>query len=110
MAIIWGGISFEGPFPVLKWTPPVKPAIYVIMTMPDPERKPHMYQCLFFAESANLKEKEFWEHHEKYMCFIDEAKSTSNLYLGYHTVSGSLEHRKQLVLKLINRYNPICNK
>jgi len=99
-----------GPFPVREWTPPAKSAIFMIMTMPDQKNKPHMYQCLYFGESENLKEKEFWKHHNKYGCFIEKAKSESNLYIGFHNVSESTENRKQLVLKLINKISPICNK
>jgi len=109
--IIWGNINFEGPFSALNFIPPEKPAIFVIMTEPDPKNKPHMYKSIYFGESENLNEKEFWKFHDKYECFIEDAKSESNLYIGFYDVSKfKEEHRKHIILKLIEKYNPICNK
>ncbi|MFQ6052906.1 MAG: hypothetical protein ACE5OO_01570 [Candidatus Bathyarchaeia archaeon] len=110
MTIIWGGIDFEGPYPVRDWTPPEKPAIYLIMTEPDPKNKPHMYESIYFGESANLDEKEFWRSHEKYECFLKKAESESNLYIGFHALPESTEkHRREIMFKLIERYVPACN-
>ena len=60
---------------------------------------------------AYLKEKEFWKYHDKFKRFIKEAKSESNLYIGFYDASKlTEEYRKHIISKLIEKYNPICNK
>lgn len=109
MTIKWGEISFEGPYPATSWIPPRKAAVYAIMIKPDPKNKPQTYRILYFGESGNLSERGFWKSHHKYECFIKEAGSESNLYIGFHAMPGSTEdQRREIEKKLNDQYNSNC--
>ena len=111
MAITWGGIKFDGPYPATNWEPPYRAAVYAIMMKPDHENKPTTYRILYFGESGNLSERGFWKSHHKYQCFISNAGSDSNIYIGIYKMPNSTEDERKVVEeKLITQYGPICNK
>ena len=109
MTITWGDTIFEGPFPATSWDPPRKAAVYAIMMKPDPKNKPDTFRILYFGESGNLNDRGFWKSHHKYDCFIKEASSESNLYIGIHLMPNSTTtEREEVEKKLNDQYNPRC--
>lgn len=111
MTITWGDITFDGPYSVTDWEPPYRAAVYAIMMKPDPTNKPTTYRILYFGESSNLSERGFWRSHHKYQCFIDNAGSESNIYIGIYRMPNSTEEERRAVeQKLIAQYNPVCNR
>ena len=111
MTITWGDVEFEGPYPATNWTPPYRAAVYAIMTKPDPTNKPTTYRIIYFGESSNLSNRGFWRSHHKNECFVEQAGSESNLYIGIHRMPTSTEdQRRETEQRLINQYNPICNQ
>lgn len=111
MTITWGDITFDGPFSITDWEPPYRAAVYAIMMKPDPENKPTTYRILYFGESSNLSERGFWRSHHKHQCFIDNAGSESDLYIGTYKMPNSTgEERKSVEQKLIAEYDLVCNR
>ena len=110
MSITWGNIEFEGPYPIKDWEPPYRAAVYAIMMRPDPENNPRTYRILYFGESGNLSERGFYRSHHKYNCWIREAGSEYNLYIGIHRMPNSTANQRQDVeARLIKQYQPKCN-
>jgi len=114
MIITWGKskeINFDGPYPISRWDPPFRAAIYAIMIKPEPINKPNIYTIIYFGESGNLSERGFYKSHHAYNCWIREAGNESNLFIGIHTIPNSTEEeRLKIEQQLISEYNPTCNK
>jgi len=111
MSITWGGVSFDGPYAITSWDPPYKAAVYAIMMKPDPMNKPTTYRILYFGESSNLSERGFYRSHHKFKCWLDNAGSESNLYIGIHAMPESAqEDRTKVEQQLIDACKPICNQ
>lgn len=110
MSITWGNKTFNGPYSITSWDPPYRAAVYAIMVKPDPKNKPDTYRIIYFGESSNLTERGFYKFRHKYNCWIDEAGSENNLYIGIYLMSNSTdEGRKKVESDLVNQYNPTCN-
>jgi hypothetical protein len=110
MSITWGDVSFEGPYSITNWNPPYRAAVYAIMMKPDSRSKLNTYRILYFGESGNLSDRGFYRSHHKYNCWIRNAGSDDNLYIGIHPMPNSTdEERKRIEAALIARYNPVCN-
>ncbi len=110
MSLEWGTILFDGPYPIKRWEPLSNPGIYAIMKKPDAYNKPHTYHILYFGESGNLSELESYKLHSKYECWVKEAGSRNNTYIGVHLMPNSTsEKRKRLADALIKTFSPVCN-
>lgn len=110
MSLEWGTILFDGPYPIKRWGPLSNPGIYAIMKKPDAYNKPHTYHILYFGESGNLSELESYKLHSKYECWVKEAGSRNNTYIGVHLMPNSTsEKRKRLADALIKTFSPVCN-
>jgi len=111
MSIKWGQVNFEGPYRLDSWKPPYRAGIYAIMMKPDPQNKPNTYKILYFGESENMSERGFYKNHHKYNCWLREAGSLRNLFIGYYLMPDStLFQRKSLEQQLIDQYKPKCNE
>jgi len=111
MSLEWGNILFDGPYPIKRWEPLSNPGIYAIMKKPDAYKKPYTYHILYFGQSDNLSELESYKSHPNYHCWINEAGSRNNTYIGAHLMPNSnSEKRKKLLDALINAFKPVCNK
>ncbi|MEN4017887.1 MAG: hypothetical protein PQ975_03865 [Methanobacterium sp.] len=101
---------FDGPHPIKEWNPLSFPAIYAIMTRPDPENNPEGYQIIYLCESNELSEKESYLSHPKYECWFKEAGFRSNIFIGAHVMPNSTsEEREKLKNALIRVHKPLCN-
>ena len=111
MSIIFGKttkVEFDGPVLITNWNPPFKAAIYAIM-IPSNKRE-NYYRAIYFGESENLSERGFHKSHHAFSCWLREARTESNLFIGVHSMPNSTkEQRKKIEEKLISDYNPICN-
>ena len=85
--------------------------MYAIMIKPDPINRPRLYRIIYFGETSNLSDRGFWRSHHKYQCFIEQAGSGSNLYIGIYRMPNSTEdQRREVEQRLIDKYDPICNR
>ncbi len=112
MEITWGNIKFDGPYPITKWDPPYRASVYAIMIKPDPIEKPKTFRIIYFGESSNLSERGFYKSHHKYQCWMQQARSESNIYIGIYKMPDSTQQqRKKVEQELINQYKPkpVCN-
>lgn len=110
MSIVWDNYVFEGPWSLNTWNPPVRAGIYAIMCKPYPLTQPDTYRIIYFGETENLAERGFpWSHHAS-RCWINQAGSQSNLYVGVYRMPGSTKAQRLLVERaLTQRYHPACN-
>ena len=110
MSLEWGGILFDGPYPIKRWEPLSNSGIYAIMKKPDSYNKPHTYHILYFGESENLSKLKAYKSCSKYECWVKEANSKYNIYIGAHLMPNSTSEKRQKLLDaLIKTFNPICN-
>jgi hypothetical protein len=108
MTIKWGEISFDGPYPITKWDPPRKAAVYVIM-MPGKEKG--YYKLIYVGETENLSDRGFYKSHHAYDCWIKEAGNESKLSIGIHAMPGSTkDDRLKIEQQIKSKYSPACNK
>ena len=109
MSIIWGEISFDGPFQISDWDPPNRAGIYAIMYKQDVTRD--LYTLVYIGESGNLNDRGFYQSHHRYNCWISRAGSERNIYIGTYLMPNSTdEQRREIEGGLINRLDPACNR
>lgn len=111
MTIVWGKtqkIEFDGPYSIQEWEPSEKGGIYCIMKRGSKERS---YIILYFGESENLAKRILDKLHQAYPCWLKEAGSENNLFLGVYLMpNSSKEEREKIENDLIEDYKPVCNE
>jgi hypothetical protein len=107
MTIRWGDMDFSDPVRLKDWEPPAKPAFYAIM---KGSTKNGRYSLIYVSESGNLSERASYKSHPKYNCWIDEAGSDNNLFVGISLIPNiTHDQRKRLKKHIVYRANPPCN-
>ena len=110
MSIRWLDCVFEGPFPIRYWDPPNSPALYCIMTKPDPQKNPKSFRILYFGKTKDLRDKNFWRSHKKMDCWKNFAGSDDNLFIGIYSMPNSTAaSRLEAIERLVDKYKPVCN-
>ena len=105
------GYSFEGPRLLGGWTPPNRPAVYVIMYKPDPETKPDRYAVIFVGHADDLAESGLPFKHPKSNSWIERAGTKWKLHIAtYEVVGWSRSHREMIANELTAVYDPHCNE
>ncbi len=111
MSINWGNLEFDGPTPAEDWVAPSRAGLYAIYRKADPQGRPNVYTVIYFGESGNLSDRGFWRSHHRFGCWINQAGSTKNLFIGVHLMPASSEpQRKAAEGALLKEYDPVCNK
>lgn len=104
------GYSFEGPRLLGGWTPPNRPAVYVIMYKPDPETKPDRYAVIYVDHADDLAEAGLPFKHPKSNSWIERAGTKWKLHIAtYEVVGWSRSHREMIANELAAVYDPHCN-
>jgi len=107
MAIEWGGLPFTTPAIFNGNVANKDSGVYVIMTKPEPQNKPQIYNVLYFGETENFS-KRLDANHEKIHCW--KQNQISGLYYSLYIMSGSpQEQRQSIESELIKIYNTSCN-
>lgn len=107
MTIKLNDLSFDGPFPIARWDPPRKAAVYAMMI---PANEANIYKVIYIGESENLSERGFYTSHHAYQCWIKHAGNETRLYISiYSMLNSTIQQRREVEQKLIKYYNPVCN-
>ncbi|WP_414470505.1 hypothetical protein [Methanobacterium sp. ACI-7] len=102
---------FDGPHRIKEWNPLNFPAIYAIMTKPDPENNPDGFQIIYLCESSELSKEKSYPDHPQYECWLKKAKFRGNIYISAHVMpNSSSEEREKLKNALISVHIPPCNE
>lgn len=105
------GYSFEGPRLLGGWTPPSRPAVYVIMYKPDPDTKPDRYAVIYVGHEDDLAEAGLPFKHPRSNSWIERAGSRWKLHIAtYEVVGWSRSHREMIANELTAIYDPHCNE
>lgn len=94
MSIKIENTNFKGPYPIISWDPPCSAAVYAIMIKEDPNQL-NMYTLIYFDESDNLSERDFYRSHPKFKCWIKQAGSIFNIYIAIHNMPYSAPKREK---------------
>jgi hypothetical protein len=104
------GYPFEGPRVLAGWTPPATPAVYAILTRPEPETKPLQFAVIYVGHADDLSQERFPFKHPQAPCWTKRAGDRFNLHICTYEVPGGLPaHREQIARELIAIYRPSCN-
>jgi hypothetical protein len=104
------GYPFEGPRVLAGWTPPASPAVYVILTRPDPDTKPQQFAVIDVGHAEDLSAEGFPFRHKRSASWTKRAGDRFNLHIATYEVPGGLpRHREQIAHELIAIYRPSCN-
>ncbi len=96
------GILFSKQFPIDKWDPPKKAALYLILRKDDG-------MIIYVGESGNLGDREFWKGHHKYNCWVRVAGAEKNLAIAFYPMVDSTPvQRKQVEANLVRKLQPLC--
>jgi hypothetical protein len=69
------------------------------------------YRIIYFGESENLSQRGFLAGHHQYECFLKQAGSENNLYIGtYEMPNSTQDDRRNVEQSLIRQYDPVCNR
>jgi hypothetical protein len=105
------GYPFEGPRLLGGWTPPPRPAVYVIMYKPDPETKPDRYAVIYVGHGDDLSAERFPFRHPRASCWTRRAGDKWKVHIAYYEVPGDTRaHREQIARELTAVYRPGCNE
>jgi hypothetical protein len=109
MSINFSGYVFSDPILLINWNPPYKAGIYAILKY-DSSCNPKPYRVLYFGQSGNMSERGFSSHHAR-SCWIRNAGSEDKLYIATYLIPNSTEpERLKVESKLIEDYQPVCNR
>ena len=104
------GYPFEGPRLLAGWTPPARPAVYVILYRPEPDAKPDRYAVSYVGHSADLSAERFPFRHASAPCWVRRAGDRFKVYIAsYEVPGGGPAHREQITRELVAFYRPGCN-
>jgi hypothetical protein len=107
MAIEWGGLSFTTPAIFNGNVASKESGVYAIMTKPEPQKKPQIYNVIYFGETENFS-KRLDVNHEKIPCW--KQNQISGLYYSLYMMSGSPQKQRQSIeSELIKIHNTSCN-
>jgi hypothetical protein len=102
------GYAFESPRLLAGWTPPVAPAVFVILYRPKPESE--NYAVIYVGHSDDLSREGFPFQHPRAACWIRRAGSKWGVHITTLVVpGGTRSHREQIVIELLATYDPACN-
>lgn len=104
------GYPFEGPRILAGWSAPPVAAVYAVLTLDDPERRPHDFAVIYVGHADDLSKENFPLRHRHAPTWIQRAGSKWRLHICIYEVPGGLRsHREQITQGLIALYHPTCN-
>lgn len=110
MCIYLGGFDFGGPYPLDRWHPPHEDGVYAVMRRVTLADGAVSFIPIYFGETDDLAAHDFPAGHPRYACWIKEAGSLANLYLGVHYMPGAMKFARQMVeMTLLGLYHPAYN-
>jgi hypothetical protein len=113
MSLLLAGYSFQGPESLLDYKgSEYDNGIFGIFFLKDPEKRVANYGIAYIGNMDEIKETEgFPQAHKKFACWVGQAKTENNLYIGFCPTPGLIPRRRELIEKsLIYKYNPLCNR
>ena len=70
-----------------------------------------VFNIIYVGESGKTEASDFFTKNEQFKCWLSNAGGENNLYLSIYPMwESSQATRKQLVRKIVDRYNPVCNQ
>ena len=97
--------EFLGPITLDEWGPPMEKLVYLILL-----RSKDTFSILYVDDCEKTNDVGFFTKNPNFKCWIDKSGTEKALYLAILPMFNSVpEERKQLVSKIIARYQPICN-
>ena len=104
------GYPFEGPRSLMGWAPQKISAVYAVMCLNDPEKKPKDFSVIYVGHSADLSTVGFPLKHPKSSAWVKGSGDKFNLYIcWYEFLGGTEKHRDQIAKELMAVYQPSCN-
>ena len=104
------GYPFEGPRLLAGWTPPARPAVFVIAVKPEPDTAADRYAVIYVDHCDDLSAERFPFNHPRAACWVRRAGSRWKVYICTYEVPGGLRsHREQIARELTAIYHPGCN-
>ena len=97
--------EFLGPVSLDEWGPPMEKLVYLIMS-----RDQDKFEILYVGDCEKTDDASFFTTNPNFKCWVKEAISEKSLHLAILPLfEASPEMRKNILNKIISRYNPICN-
>ena len=98
--------EFLGPIKLSEWGPPMEEVVYILFA-----KNKDVFNIIYVGESGKTEASDFFTKNEQFKCCVSNAGSENNLYLSIYPMwESSQAARKQLVRKIVDRYNPVCNQ
>jgi len=97
--------EFLGPIKLVEWGPPMEKVVYLILS-----RHNDSFNILYVGNCEKTDKKNFFVNNIDFKCWIQKAGSENSLYLAILPMFESNQvRRKEIVDKILIRYNPPCN-
>ena len=97
--------EFLGPVSLDEWGPPMEKLVYLIMS-----RDQDKFNIIYVGDCEKTDDASFFTTHHNFKCWVKESISEKSLHLAILPLfESSAEMRKNILNKIISRYNPICN-
>ena len=97
--------EFLGPVPLEEWGPPMEKLVFLILS-----RDKEKFNVLYVGDCEKTEDKAFFLQHPSYKCWSDSSGSERSLHLAILPLfESTMEHRQNVVKKIISVYKPHCN-
>lgn len=96
--------EFLGPIKLEEWGPPMEKVVYLILS-----RTNDVFNILYVDECENTTDNGFFIKNSSFKCWVEKGGSDKFLYLAILPMSDDAGQRKNIVSRIINRYQPACN-
>ncbi len=97
--------EFLGPIPLVDWGPPMEKLVYLILSKNEDK-----FNIVYVGECEKTDDESFFVQHSQYKCWIEHSKSEQSLHLAILPLfDSSVEHRQNILYKIIAQYKPLCN-
>jgi hypothetical protein len=114
MSISWGKrqrFKFSSCGYLVRWSPPMIPALYAITYKQDPKNNPKNHTVLYFGQADDLSERAPAGTSEVLSTWTSNGGDANELFIFVHPMPGStLQDRSALHAQLLSEYWPDCNR
>ena len=98
--------EFLGPIKLSEWGPPMDKVAYIIFY-----KNKDVFNMIYVGESDKTESRDFFTKNDQFKCWLSYAGKEENLYLSIYPMwESSVSQRRQLIMKVISKYKPVCNE
>ena len=94
-----------GPIQLSEWGPPMEEVVYILLG-----RDKEKFSLVYVDQCTKSDDAGFFTKNNRFKCWVNQARSESNLYVAIYPMFDSSPQSRQFVVdKIVSKYKPVCN-